>query len=350
MTSAAGTNGSEHRPLMEVRLHALSPLPPVLTGLCISMLLFGSYFLLASLVGQPVIRMTPEGAQFDSASWAAFVMSLVFAAALTMPAISQIQWQTALPELSAVLDEVGRQKAEAMAQGSPKARWIEAVIAFACGALGGLLVNTWLSDIGSMTLEEYFLSVRPWFDVANPVLFGLGGRAAQMLMREERDFAALIDRHLQVNLAGLDQNFVFGRLALRGALSWMVMTGIILLFFVESAPVPVSVGAVGLALLAAGYVFASSVGPVVRKCTIVRDEAVTEVRETIALAGQKALRGEAPPVALSELTAYETWLEKQPVWPISAPITRRLALYGLIPILAWFGAAAAELVLEGLTA
>ena len=60
-------------------------------------------------------------------------------------------------------------------------------------------------------------------------------------------------------------------------------------------------------------------------------------------------QGHGEPGRLSELIAYEGWLEKRPVWPISAPITRRLALYGFIPILAWFGAAAAELLLEGLT-
>ena len=61
-----------------------------------------------------------------------------------------------------------------------------------------------------------------------------------------------------------------------------------------------------------------------------------------AMMGERS--DEASPV--SELIAYEAWLEKLPVWPISAPVTRRLALYGFIPVLAWFGSAAAELVLN----
>ena len=183
----------------------------------------------------------------------------------------------------------------------------------------------------------------------NPILFGLGARAAQMLIREERDLADLIDTHLQVDIATLERNFVFGRLALRGALLWLVMTAIILLFFVESAPVPVSLGAVSLALLAGGYVFASNIGPVVRKSVQVRDAALAEVRSRIGDAGAALTAGQVRDPSVSDLIAYEAWLEKRPVWPISAPVTRRLALYGLIPVLAWFGSAAAELALNRLT-
>lgn len=343
------TGGPARAPLFEVRLHTLSPVPPVMTAVLIGAVLFSLYLALAVSVGQPIVRNGPDGAQFDSAAWAALVMSLVLAAALTMPAVSDRQWRKALPELRLVLDSDGQALAEAMAAGAPRSRLPEALLAFGGGAICGVAFNTWLMDMGSMTLAAYFGSVRPWFDLVNPVLFGLGARAAQMLFREDRDFGRLIDQHLRVDIAALERNFIFGRLALRGALSWLVMTAIILLFFVESAPVPVSVGAVTLALAAGGYVFASSIGPVVRKSAAARDAALADVRRRLAEAGAALTRGERSEAPVSELAAYEAWLDKRPVWPITAPVTRRLALYGLIPVLAWFGSAAAELVLNRFT-
>ncbi len=339
---------SDYAPLMEVRLHRLSPFSPLVTGVLLSAILFGAYLLLASAVGQPIVRDGSQGAEFDSASWAALVISMVFAAALTMPAVSHREWCKALPELKALLDTQGIGMAEAMAVGSPRSRGREALLAFAGGAVAGLAISLWQVDFASMTPAQYFGSVRPWFDLANPVLFGLGARAGQMLFREDRDLSDLINAHLEVQIASMERHFVFGRLALRGALAWLVMTGIILLFFVDSAPVPVSVAAVGLALVAGGYVFASNIGPVVRKSAAVRDAALVEVRQHIAEAGASFQAGKPGDVPLPDLVAYEAWLEKRPVWPISAPISRRLALYGLIPVLAWFGAAAAERILDSL--
>ncbi|MBL4544696.1 MAG: hypothetical protein JKP95_02270 [Oceanicaulis sp.] len=115
---------------------------------------------------------------------------------------------------------------------------------------------------------------------------------------------------------------MFGGWPCAGALAWLVMTAVILLFFVESTPALISATALGLALLAAVYAFASTIGPVVRKCSGVRDETLKEVRERIqarasAMMGERS--DEASPV--SELIAYEAWLEKLPVWPISAPVT-----------------------------
>ena len=92
-----------------------------------------------------------------------------------------------------------------------------------------------------------------------------------------------------------------------------------------------------------------TIGPVVRKCAAARDAALQSVREQITASGDALLKQRASDIPVSELIAYESWLEKLPVWPISAPVTRRLALYGFIPVLAWFGSAAAELVLNRVT-
>lgn len=335
-------------PLLEVRLHALSPFAPVLNGILASALLYGVYLALALNFGPTVIETTAESVDLDGGAWAALIMSLIFGAAITMPALTHGQWRVALTDLKLVLDEPGRRKVEEMAQGPLRTYGVRGVAAFVIGALAGIGLNAWLLNMTSLTLDGYFVSVRPWFDIVNPLLFGLGARAGVLLNREDRDMKALVADHLEVDLARLDRHQVFGRLASRNALSWLVLTAVILLFFVGSAPAIVSGGTVVLALLASGYAFAVTTGPVVRKTSQARDAALQSVRERIREAGRAlASEAQAPTGApIADLIAYESWLMQRPTWPITAPVTRRLALYGFIPVLAWFGAAAAEMVLD----
>jgi len=337
-------------PLFEVRLHQLSPLPPLATGLLLAGLLFGAYTLLALYFGQSFLDVTDEGVRINPGSWAAFVISLVFAAALTMPVRGRAEWEAALPALEATLDEEGRALARAIAIGPSRPRLSRALIAVVIGAAGGVAFNLWLMTSAELSFEQFIQSTGLWFMIVQPMLFGLGVRAAVQLSDDDKEMARLVRGHLQVDLAQLNRLEVYGRLGLRGALSWLVMAAIILLFFVFAAPVAVSIGALVLALIAGGYAFASTIGPVVQVAGAARDAKLAEVRATIAAAGELTLKGEVPPAPLSELTAYESWLEKRPVWPISAPVSRRLALYGLIPVLAWFGAAAAELLLGRIAA
>ena len=327
----------------------MSPLPPVLNGVVITALLYALYLLYSIKVGQPIIDQAGSGVRFNNAAWAALVISMIFGVATTMPAITQRQWRASLPQLRAVLDPSGVRKAEAIADGPPRTHTRYALLAFTLGAIAGILVNSWLLNPPNMAWSEYWTTISPFFAIMNAVVFGLAARGGYMVRYEDREMRELVDNHLQVDLAHLERNQIFGRLALRGALAWLVMTAVILLLFVDATPAPISATALVLALLAAGYAFASTIGPVVRKCADVRDGALQAVREQITRNGTAAVNGETSATPVSELVAYESWLEKLPVWPISAPVTRRLALYGLIPVLAWFGSAAAELVLNRFT-
>jgi len=332
-------------PLFETRLHAVSPFGPVLTGGVIAAALFAGYAALAACFGQPMLTPGPENVEVDTAAWAAFVQSLIFAAALTMPELGRRQWLRALPELEQTLDSDGQAAAGAIAAGPPRRAGWSSLAAFLAGAVVGFAFNGWVMTAADIDPAGYVRSVGLWFLLVSPLLFGLGARAALQLRNDERAIAELVASHLAVGVDRLEALEVYGRLATRNALSWLVMAAIILLFFVFSTPIAVSVGSLILSLAAGAYAFASTVAPVVRAATALRNAALVRVRTQIAAAGEAALKGEGA-VALSELTAYEAWLQARPVWPISAPVTRRLALYGLIPVLAWFGAAAAELALD----
>ena len=77
-----------------MRLHRLSPLPPVLTGILISALLYALYLLYSVEVGQPIIEQTNGSVGFNNAAWAALVICLIFGVATTMPAIISPSNQT----------------------------------------------------------------------------------------------------------------------------------------------------------------------------------------------------------------------------------------------------------------
>ena len=349
MAEVAGEPSERRGPYLEVWLHDKSPLLPVLNGVLVTVLVYSLYLFISVQVGQPIVEASSTGARFNSAAWAALVISLIFGVATTMPAITQRQWRASLSELYAVLDKPGRLKAEAIAVGPTRRQSRRSLIAFAIGAAGGLLLNAWLLNPSTLSWQDYWTSISPYFAFMNSVVFGLATRGGYMVRYEDQEMRTLVEDHLQIDLAHLERNQIFGRLALRGALAWLVMTAVILLFFVDSTPVFISATALVFALISAGYAFASTIGPVVRKCAGVRDGALQAVREQITRNGTAAVNGEASATPVSELVAYESWLEKLPVWPISAPVTRRLALYGLIPVLAWFGSAAAELVLNRFT-
>lgn len=309
-------------------------------------------------------RAGDGGLRVNSGSWAALVLSLIFAASVTIPALFQQQWMHACSELAATLNGEGAAQAKAMSEGSPASRGRAAAAVFGLGVLGGLAFNAWLMGQSGLSLVRYLQSTGAWFTVVAPILFGLGARSALQLRVDDRDMADLVTDHLKVTPAQFDRLEIYGRLALRSALAWLVMAAIILLFFAYAAPVAISVGTLVFSLLAAVYAFASTVAPVVRSATQIRDAALEKVRTQIEAEAASVLTTRSAEVSsevsgqaldqspaqgrLSELSAYESRLETRPVLPISAPITRRLALYGFIPVIAWFGAAAAEQVLERL--
>jgi hypothetical protein len=125
---------------------------------------------------------------------------------------------------------------------------------------------------------EYFRSTGLWFAIIAPPLFGLGARSALLLRSDNKDMVALVTDHISVTPARFEALQVYGRLALRSALVWLIMAAIIGLFFVFSSPFAVSIGALALSLLASAYAFASTIRPVVQITSQKRREALDEVR------------------------------------------------------------------------
>jgi hypothetical protein len=333
--------GEARRALLETRLYAASPLPPLATTGLLAALLFAGYAGVCAVFDAPLLDSNGlrPGAQI------ALIMSLLVATALDLPERARRIWAHEADALKATLGADGAGTVDGLAVGQPARITGSIWIWFAAGALGGLIFNALIIAGSGDPLAAYLASPTLWALIVAPVLFGLGGRAIRMMSEDDRAISRLVESHLIVDFADLDRLHVYGRVGLRSALIWMVMAALVLAFLAVQASAVASAISFALSVAAALWAMLSVTRPVAAKVEAEKSAALLQARREIMSASRDS---SAETGRIADLVAYEAWLEKRPAWPVSAPVTRRLALYGLIPVLAWFGAAAAELVVEAL--
>lgn len=332
----------ERRALLETRLYTLTPVAPLILTLLIASAVFAGFVALSVVHGAPVLT----GTDLTSEAQLALIVSLLLAAAIDLPERTRRIWQAEAHALKACVSARGAALVDGLCLGQPRAITLRVWLWFAAGALCGLgfLAAGILGDGGR--LADYMASPGAWLMIVIPVLFGLGGRAIRLMSEDDRTIASLVNEHVEIDFADLDRLQVYGRIGLRTALIWLVMAGLILAFLAVQSALIASGLAFTLALAAALWSMLSVTRPVAKKVDAAKTAALLETRRRLVEASDEARIGSG---AAADLAAYEAWLSSRPVWPVSAPVTRRLALYGLIPVLAWFGAAAAEQVLNGVS-
>lgn len=341
MSEPKAERSPERRALFETRIYALSPLPAALTTGFIAAFLFALYAGLCAIHDRPLL----EAGGLTASAQIALIMSLLLATALDLPERARRIWLHEAEALKRTLAREGAEVIDGLCLGQPVlnvwANWLW----FAGGAVVGLAFNALMISNSSEGIVAYIASPGLWPLIVAPLLFGLGGRAIWLMTEDDRTISAMVADYLVVDFADLDRLHVYGRVGLRSGLIWLIMAGLVLAFLAVQASAAASAISFCLAVAAAIWSMLSVTRPVASKVDAVKTEALLDARRRIVDV-QRAETG--PHGRLADLIAYEAWLEKRPTWPVSAPVTRRFALYGLIPVLAWFGAAAAELVLEAL--
>lgn len=340
--SAAATPAPQRAALFETHLYAASPFPQAVTSILIAALVFGAFAGLSALHGDAVIG--PGGLEGDAR--VALILSLLLATALDLPERARRIWVHEADALKSTLAPAGASGVDGLGIGQPRAIAGSVWLWFAGGGALGIGFDVLVLAGSDAGLKAHLNSPALWAFIVAPLLFGLGGRAVRLMSEDDRTIAALVAEHLVVDFADLDRLHVYGRVGLRTALIWLMMAGLVLAFLAVEASVAASAAAFALSVAAAVWSMLTVTRPVASRVDSEKGRALLSVRRDLVDAA--AMR-ESSPGRLADLTAYEAWLEKRPVWPVSAPVTRRLALYGLIPVLAWFGAAGAELVVDSLT-
>lgn len=341
MTVSAPARSETRRPLFETRLYAASPLPQALTTILIAALAFGAYTGLSHFHDRPILG--PGGLTVNAQI--ALIMSLLLATALDLPERARRIWTHEADALKATLHAAGAEIVDGLGVGQPARSTTANWIWFAGGAAVGVGFNALMISGAGEGVAAYIASPGLWPLIVAPLLFGLGGRAIRLMTEDDRTISSMVAENLIVDFADLEQLHVYGRVGLRSGLIWLIMAGLVLAFLAVQASVSASAISFCLAVAAALWSMLTLTRPVAAQVDAAKTQALLEIRRSIVAAHDDP---GTPQGRLADLVAYESWLEKRPVWPVSAPVTRRFALYGLIPVLAWFGAAAAELVLDAL--
>lgn len=326
---------------VELQLFRLSPLGYWPTVLACFLLSFGSAVLIAALTQRPpLFDIAADGTRtLEDVIWISLVLSLILTTGLALSEGGRRLWVTIGPQFQAALNAEG-QAAFSLAPDRVDLKWrgryrLFALIGFVIGcSLNGVII---LSD--DIPLPVYLTSIGLWFAIFSGPLYAMGLRAGLDVVREGSSIKRCIRDYVEVDLFHLDRLQVFGTIGLRGAISWLLMAGILLLFIADPAQAWIALIAVFLAMCGGFWIFTSAVRPIHDKIRAAKEKELADIHARMATLRDAALAGDtAAAGALAGLTDYEIWIQQRPEWPLSPTVTLRFALYVLIPVVPIAGA------------
>lgn len=273
-------------------------------------------------------------------AWSGLVLSLVISAGTALLYYGRLAPHE---EHAALIEALGEGEAlDRVMEDADTAHWSETA-AFWAGIVAGLGLAWVMLEADGEDLAALLTASRIWFTIFIPLSIGLLFRAFVSSQLSDGVMRRAAREGYRHDTLRPERSFVFGRLALRGALTWFLMAAIIMLFFVHGVG---SIGAVLTAVVAIGGALSSLIGPLTAVRGEIRKAKETELDRLHAAmreARSGALNGDAGAAQrLGGLAAYEQAVRASPDWPVSAPVTTRFFLYILIPIVPWFGSAMAE--------
>ena len=204
-------------------------------------------------------------------------------------------------------------------------------------------------------MERLSLSVRAvleqptdaWLAAATLLLFWMIGRSAYFTFRSAR-FPDHLARRLEIDLIALDRLQPFGRIALRGALVWIVGVSVASLIFLSSdlrpeiAALPL-LPIFGATFVIAGIALLLPVRGIQQRVHRMKLEECQKVDAELRLVRDASLGGDAASQErLAGLLAYRRHVEDLPEWPFDTSTPTRFTLYLCIPLVSWFGGAFVE--------
>lgn len=329
----------ERRPF-ETWLFETMRLGPIGGAAAILFVIYGLYLVMAALWGPSLID--PGTAyRLSVPAWAALILSLIFSVALSTMYYARrapIDEREALREaLSADPDAYAAVRRDAT-EASRAER-----VAFWAGVLPGLAMAYPTLDYGSIPWREMIEPGRLWFTIAIPASIGLLFRAITGSLLSDRLLNRVVRSGYRHDPLAPERSFVFGRIALRGALTWFLIAGVIVLFFVRGAGGLGALFTVSISVLGALSALLFPLAAVRRQIRAAKEAELDKLHAAMRDARRGALDGDAGEAQrLGGLAAYEQTVRTSPDWPVSAPVTTRFFLYILIPIVPWFGSAMAE--------
>jgi hypothetical protein len=330
----------------EQLLFARSPFGFLTTVLIVFVLMFASFYAIASAEHVAVLRHLGPGFLFTDASWPALVLSLLCTAALAMQRYARVAEARDAPAYAAILTG-GMASALNVTSTTPlEARFGRATL---LGLLSGIVIAI-IVRVGE-TSEGHVIPpfTMAWYAAATVLLMVLFMRGAEQTRAGNRSYGRVLNAELKIDLLRTDRLAVLGRSAARTALIWFVISAVACLFFINgdlnwlTALLCVSCAAMG------GGMFVSVMSRIHKQIVAAKSAELEHIRCQV-----EAMRAAMPDDAqaaqkLHGLLAYEKRISEAPEWPFDQTTLVRVVASAFILTVPWFGQAVAAFVVERLT-
>ena len=329
----------------EQQLYERSPAGATATTAGVFVVLFGSFLAIAALEHVQTFVRGGRTLGFTDASWPAFVLSLLCCTALGMQRYARLAEIRDMPDYARIFSG-GMQSARQLASlGPPDARLIRATL---LGIAAGLVIS---AAIRASEIAEHH-AIPPgamlWYASATTLQTVLFVRGAEMTRAGARGFGAMLDSALKIDLLRTDNLAVLGRSAARSSLIWFVISAVAFLFFAGGDLNWLTISLIGACVAMGLVIFLSIMSCVHHKITAAKEQELETIRSRIDCIRNVLHAEESSAARMHGLLVYEKRIQDAPEWPFDQPTLVRLAAYVLIPIIPWFGQAAAGYAIEHL--
>ncbi len=323
----------------EQQIYRRSPVGGLATTAILFVVLFGSFFAIATLEHFATIVQTANGFAFSPMAWTALVLSLLNCAALGMQRYAGLREVADTPAFARILTG-GTQSAAAVTSLAPHD--IKLLRATIIGVCAGLVISLVIRI--SMSRQGHAMppGVYVWFVSVTTFLNVLFVRGVELTRVAGRNYAMLLNAELKIDLLRTDTLAVLGRSAARFALIWFVVSAVGCLFFVGgdlnwlTGALIVSCAAMGIGM------FASIMLRIHRQIKGVKDAELEHIRRQIDIL-RAAMHEDATAAArLHGMLAYEKRISDAPEWPFDQSTLVRVGASALILAVPWFGQAVAQ--------
>jgi len=334
----------------ETRLVLASPVNLFWTGAILAFLVYASFLLCAAWNHVPVVIERDGDPALSSDAWTALCMALLWWSIVSIGQYTRKANLADARKLSHLGLAISAERLAELERGPTSASSRRALFFGLIGALGGMIFYTQVYQPNGHRVQLTTVTVTStWFFLMTAVLFGQIFRSLSHLRADTSVFVRDLDHRITVDLLDISKLDGFGRIALRGALPWLVSGTIVLLLLLGQQSTELFWPLIAGLVSSATGVFAWPMWRVhrlidhakkVELARLRRD--IVEMRAAFERPGSESDRA-AP--RLSALLALEARVEHAREWPLDMPTVFRFGLYLALPLGSWLGGAIVERIL-----
>lgn len=348
---AEGQDDAGRRFGWEKRLVSVSPFNLGWTALLVAVLVYSSFLACATLSGVPVIVEREGNPVLDSDAWTALCMAFLWSSILCLGEYTRRSNLAEARSLIALGVPVNTGRLKTLEFGPRPAENRRAFLFGLAGAIGGLVFYTQVYHPDGHPLRLSTITVTNiWFLVMTVVLFSRIFRSLSFARTDTAAFIRDLDHRVTIDLFDIQKLDGLGRIALRGALPWLVTGTIVLLLLLGQRStelfVPLVIGLASSAtiIFALPMLRVHRLIDAAKRAELVRlRREVGEAREIFEKRGGDADRAA---IRLAALIAIETRVERAREWPLDLPTITRFVIYLALPLGSWLGGAIVERIVD----